>query len=359
MCQQAKYALITEEKSIREAIEQLNENGLQILLVVDSEKVLLGTITDGDVRRSLLNNITLDKPLTRIMNKNPKFVYEGEKEKARVLMVKHKLKTIPVVDELKRVVDLVLIADIIEDKEKFSLKSNPIFIMAGGKGSRLDPFTKILPKPLIPVGDKPIIEIIMNSFRKFGFNNFIVSLNYKAEIIKLYFLENANGFNVSYTHENADAPLGTAGALQLAKDRLQETFIVSNCDVIIDVDFDKLLTFHQRNKNFATVVGVVKHMQIPYGVIEMKDNKLHHMTEKPEYDFVINSGVYVLEPQIVDLIPPGEPYNMPDLLLKAKQLGHKIGVFPVSNKWFDIGQWEEYQNTLEYFKKVEGMAGSD
>jgi CTP:phosphocholine cytidylyltransferase-like protein len=287
MCQQAKHALISGEKSIREAIEQLNENGLQILLVVDSEKVLLGTVTDGDIRRSLLNNITLDKPITRIMNKNPKFVYEGETDKARALIVKHKLKTIPVLDTLKRVVDLVLIADIIEQKEQYSLKSNQVFIMAGGKGSRLDPFTKILPKPLIPVGDKPIIEIIMNSFCKYGFNNFIISLNYKAEIIKLYFLENTNGFNVSYTQE--EIPLGTAGALRLAKDRLNETFIVSNCDVIIDVDFDKLLTFHKHNKNFATVVGVVKHMQIPYGVIEVKDNKLHHMTEKPEYDFVINS----------------------------------------------------------------------
>ncbi|HBF39615.1 MAG TPA: nucleotidyl transferase [Firmicutes bacterium] len=357
MCQQAKYALITEEKTIRKAIEQLNENALQILLVVNSEKVLLGTVTDGDIRRFLLNNTTLDKPVARIMNKNPKFVYEGENDKVRALMMKYKLKTIPVVDRLKRVIDLVLITDIIEPKEPVPLKSNQVFIMAGGKGSRLDPFTKILPKPLIPVGDKPIIEIIMNGFRKYGFNNFIVSLNYKAEIIKLYFLENTNGFNISYTHE--DTPLGTAGALQLAKDRLSETFIVSNCDVIIDVDFDKLLTFHQQNKNFATVVGVVKHMQIPYGVIEMKDNKLHQMTEKPEYDFIINSGVYVLEPQIIDLIPENEPYNMPDLLLKAKENGHKIGVFPVSNKWFDIGQWEEYQSTLEYFKKAEGIASGD
>jgi dTDP-glucose pyrophosphorylase len=352
MCQQAKHALIAEDRSIREAIEQLNENGLQILLVVDSQRVLMGTVTDGDIRRSILNSITLDKPITRIMNKNPKFIYEGETEKARSLMVKYKLKNIPVVDEGKRVVDLVLIEDIIGHKEKYPLKNNPVFIMAGGKGSRLDPFTKILPKPLIPVGDKPIIEIIMNNFRKFGFNDFIVSLNYKAEIIKLYFLENSNGFNVSYTHE--ETPLGTAGALRLAKDRLTDTFIVSNCDVIIDVDFDKLLAFHQRNKNFATVVGVVKHMQIPYGVIEVKDNKLHQMTEKPEYDFVINSGVYVLEPEILPFIPDNEPCNMPDLLLQAKENGNKIGVFPVSNKWFDIGQWEEYQNTLEYFKKVEG-----
>jgi dTDP-glucose pyrophosphorylase/predicted transcriptional regulator len=353
MCGKGKLALINNEKSIREAIEQLNENLLQILLVVNENGELLGTVTDGDIRRSILNNISLDKPISKIMNKNPKFVYQDEIGKAEALMAKHKIHSIPVVDAQKKVLDLILIEDMLDIKEKYAPKSNQVFIMAGGKGTRLDPFTKILPKPLIPVGDKPIIELIMSSFNKYGLNNFIISLNYKAEIIKLYFLENANGFNVSYTYEQE--PLGTAGALQLAKDRLRETFIVSNCDVIIDVDFDKLLEYHHKNKNSATIVGVVKHLQIPYGVIEVKDSKVAQMIEKPEYDFVINSGVYVLEPDLLDLIPEGQPINMPDLLLKAKGNGSKIGVYPVSTKWFDIGQWEEYQRTLEYFKKVEGI----
>ncbi len=353
MCGKAKLALINEEKSIREAIEQLNENVLQILLVVNDNGQLLGTVTDGDIRRSILNNISLDKPISKIVNRNPKFVYKGEIEKARALMTKYGIKSVPVIDQQKRVLDLILIGDMLEFKEKYPAKPNQVFIMAGGKGARLDPFTKILPKPLIPVGDKPIIELIMAGFNKYGFNNFIVSLNYKAEIIKLYFLENAGGFNVSYTYEQE--PLGTAGALQLAGDRLTETFIVSNCDVIIDVDFDELLSHHQKSKNMATIVGVVKHLQIPYGVIEVKDSKLSQMIEKPEYDFVINSGVYVLEPEIIGLIPEGQPVNMPDLLLKAKENGSKIGVYPVSTNWFDIGQWEEYQRTLEYFKKVEGI----
>jgi dTDP-glucose pyrophosphorylase len=353
MCGKGKLALISENKSIREAIEQLNENMLQILLVTNEQGELIGTVTDGDIRRSILTNISLDKPIQKIMNKNPKFVYQGETGKAEALMAKHKIKNIPVVDQQKKVLDLILIEDMLDFKEKYPVKPNHVFIMAGGKGARLDPFTKILPKPLIPVGDKPIIELIIGSFNKYGFNNFIVSLNYKAEIIKLYFLENTNGYNMSYTYEQE--PLGTAGALQLARDRLTETFIVSNCDVIIDVDFDKLLGYHQKNKNSATIVGVVKHLQIPYGVIEVKDSKLTQIIEKPEYDFVINSGVYVLEPEIVDLIPEGQPINMPDLLLKAKEKGLKIGVYPVSTKWFDIGQWEEYQRTLEYFKKVEGI----
>ncbi len=352
MCGKGKRALIDENKSIREAIQQLNENVLQILLVINDSGQLLGTVTDGDIRRSILNNISLDKPISKIMNRTPKFIYQDEIEKAAALMAKHNIKSIPVVDQQKKVLDLILIEDMLEYKEKYPAKSNQVFIMAGGKGTRLDPFTKILPKPLIPVGDKPIIELIMGSFNKYGFNNFIISLNYKAEIIKLYFLENSNGFNVSYTYEQE--PLGTAGALSLAKDRLVETFIVSNCDVIIDVDFDDLLSYHQKNKNSATVVGVVKHMQIPYGVIEVKDNKLAQMIEKPEYDFVINSGVYVLEPEITGFIPENEPVNMPDVLLKAKEAGKKIGVYPVSTKWFDIGQWEEYQHTLEYFKKVDG-----
>ncbi|HEX3043167.1 MAG TPA: nucleotidyltransferase family protein [Bacillota bacterium] len=352
MCQKAKDALISENNTIREAIEQLNENRLQILLVVRQELELIGTVTDGDIRRAILAGISLDKPLSKIMNRNPKFVYENETEKAQAIMVKYKIKNIPVVDAQRKIVDLILIEDILDTKEKYSLKNNQVFIMAGGKGTRLDPFTKILPKPLIPIGDKPIIELIMNNFSKYGFNNFIISLNYKAEIIKLYFLENPGGYNLSYTYE--EAPLGTAGPLQLAKDRLTDTFIVSNCDVIIDVDFDKLLDHHKKSKNMATIVGVVKHMQIPYGVIEVKDNKLSQMIEKPEYDFVINSGVYVLEPDLIQFIPENQPIHMPDLLLKAKEAGQKIGVYPVSTKWFDIGQWEEYQHTLEYFKKIDG-----
>ncbi|HBT50414.1 MAG TPA: nucleotidyl transferase [Caldanaerobacter subterraneus] len=348
-----KSVLIKKESLIKEALKQLNENTLQILLVIDDSSKLIGTITDGDIRRAILNNVSFDEPVSKIMNKSPKFVYIGEEEKAKELMIKHKVKTIPVLDKEKRVVDLILMENLLETRYEYPEKSNYVFIMAGGKGTRLDPFTKILPKPLIPIGDTPIIEVIIKNFKKYGFNNFLISVNYKAEIIKLYFLENPNGYNIDFIHEKDF--LGTAGSLKLAEEKLKETFIVSNCDVIIDIDFDELLKYHRKNNNQATVVGVVKNMQIPYGVIDVNNGELVNMIEKPEYNFVINAGVYVLEPELINLIPQDKAINMPDLLLKSKEFGYKVGVYPVSSRWFDVGQWEEYKNTLEYFKKVDGI----
>jgi dTDP-glucose pyrophosphorylase len=348
-----KSVLIKEESLIKEAIKQLNENSLQILLVIDDNYRLIGTVTDGDIRRAILNNVSFDEPVGKIMNRVPKFVYIGEEENAKELMIKHRIKTIPVLDRERRVVDLILMEKFLETKYEYSEKPNYVFIMAGGKGTRLDPFTKILPKPLIPIGDISIIEVIIKNFKKYGFNNFLISVNYKAEIIKLYFSENPNGYNINFIHERDF--LGTAGSLKLAEEKLKDTFIVSNCDVIIDIDFDELLKYHKKNNNHATIVGVVKNMQIPYGVIDVNNGELVNMIEKPEYNFVINSGVYVLEPELINLIPQGKPINMPDLLLKSKEVGYKVGVYPVSSKWFDVGQWEEYRNTLEYFKKVDGI----
>lgn len=353
MKDKVKSAIINEDCLIKDAIKQLNENRLQILIVVDCHNKLIGTVTDGDIRRAILNNISLNEQVTRIMNRTPKFVYIDEEENAEELMVKHRIKTVPVIDRDKKIVDLIFIEDFLGTKYEYSKKPNCVFIMAGGKGTRLDPFTKILPKPLIPIGDKPIIEVIMKNFKKYGFNDFIISINYKAEIIKLYFSENPDGYNIGFVHEKEF--LGTAGSLKLAENKLNDTFIVSNCDVIIDIDFDELLRYHKKSNNHATVVGVVKNMQIPYGVMDVNNGELVNMTEKPEYNFVINSGVYVLEPELISLIPEGRPFNMPDLLLRSKVFGYKVGVYPVSSKWFDVGQWEEYRNTLEYFKKVDGI----
>src|SRR5690554_252490 len=343
--------IIDKGCSLKEALNKLNNNRQQILVVVDNQQRLVGTITDGDIRRAIIDDQPLKSAIESTMNKNPRYLTEHEADKAYNLMLRHKVRAIPVVGKDKKLVKVLFLDDFLECEKRYLEKTNYIFIMAGGKGTRLDPFTKILPKPLIPVGEKPIIELIMGNFKKYGFNSFILSLNYKAEIIKLYFAENSDGYNISYTME--EDYLGTAGSLQLAKDRLKETFIVSNCDVIIEMNFDSLLRHHKKAGNFATIVGVEKNMQIPYGVIESKEGNLVRMTEKPEYNFVINSGVYVLEPEIINLIPKNEAVNMPDLLLEAKDLGYKVGVYPVNANWFDVGQWEEYQQTLAYLRRVE------
>lgn len=355
MAKNFETAIIREEQPVREAIKQLNENRLQILVVVNEEQVLAGTVTDGDIRRAILRDLSLEHPVREIMNKTPVFVQTGEENRAYNLMLKKHIKAVPVVDEKKKVTGLLLLENFLDPKKETAVKkkSNFVVIMAGGKGSRLDPFTKVLPKPLIPIGDKPIIEIIMRNFQRCGFNNFLLSLNYKAEMIKMYFSENPEEFNIYYTEE--EEFLGTAGSLSLAKDKLHETFIVSNCDVIMEMDFAGLLNHHRNSGNHCTIVGVVKHMQIPYGVLETENGDLVRLREKPEYDLVINSGIYALEPEVIGLIPENQPFDMPDLLLAARATEYKVGVYPVSSNWFDVGQWEEYQRTLEYFKRVDEL----
>jgi dTDP-glucose pyrophosphorylase len=329
----------------------MDETGLRVLIVVDDENRLLGIITDGDLRRAIINGIDLKKHITLVMTKNPKTInVSNHKDEALELMKKYSLEHIPVIDKENKLVDLILWSDFLNDgKIIYPLKETPVVIMAGGKGTRLDPFTKILPKPLIPVGDKPIIEIIIRNFRKYGFNNFIISLNYRAEMIKLYFSENPIGHQIDFIEEKEF--LGTAGSLSINKEKLTNTFIVSNSDVIVDVNFDTLLDYHKKSKNRATILGVIRHIKIPYGVLEMKNADLDEIVEKPEYHFIINSGIYVLEPEIVQLIPRNQPMDMPSLLKAAKEKGFKTQVYPISCSWFDVGEWKDYQNALEYIER--------
>jgi len=232
-----------------------------------------------------------------------------------------------------------------------AIKSVPVIIMAGGKGKRLDPFTKILPKPLISIDEKPVIEVIMDNFKKYGFNKFIIALNYKAEMIKMYFAENPNNYQIEYIQEKDF--LGTIGALSLIEEKVDDTFIVSNCDVVIDANYDDLLKYHKQNNNQITVLGVSRNINIPYGILNMKNAcaDFEEIIEKPDYHFIVNSGVYVLEQEIIDLIPKNQLTDMPDLLMLAKKKGFKIQVYPVNCSWFDIGEWGEYKKAIEYMDK--------
>lgn len=348
-----KKVFIGEKVLIKEALKQMNENGMQVLIVIDSENRIKGIITDGNVRRAIVNNINFSDPVDSIMTKNPITIQPPiNRSFALELMKKHSLRHIPVINENSEVIDIILWSDFLENGEvSYPLKDTPIVIMAGGKGTRLDPFTKILPKPLIPVGDKPIIELVMDSFRRYGFNKYIITLNYKAEMIKMYFSENPNNYEIQYIEE--EDFLGTAGALSLSKtkSKLKETFILSNCDVVIDANFDSLLEYHKNNENKATILAVIQYIKIPYGVLKIKDNSLDEFIEKPEYNFIANSGIYVLEPEILNLAFEGKPISMPELLISANEKGFKVGVYPVNSSWFDIGQWEEYKKAVDFVKK--------
>lgn len=340
--------LVNRNMPLIEAVKRMNETSKQILIVVNKEKKLLGIVADGDIRRALACNIQFDSRIGTLMNKKPLTVsMPANKKEALSLMKKHDVKSIPIVDDNKRVSGLFIWKDLVKNGDiRVKKKTNHVFIMAGGKGTRLDLFTKILPKPLIPIGEKPIIECIMDNFSKYGFNNFLISLNYKADMIKLYLSDNNNKHRIGYIQEKTF--LGTAGALSLAKDIITDTVIVSNCDVIIDANLDMLFQYHKDNGNAATIMGSMRNITIPYGVLKTNNHNLENIDEKPEFNLVINSGIYVLEPEIIDLIPKNKPIDMPDLLLSAKSKGLKVQVFPMTCSWFDVGQWSEYRRAIEH-----------
>lgn len=350
--EQYKKTLIKPYISLKDTLKKMYKIGLQVLVVVDEKDILLGIVTDGDIRRAIIKEINFKTPINSIMTKKPITIsYLTNKIEALMLMKKYGIRHIPIVNKENKVVGIYLWKDFLKNGEvKYTIKDIPVIIMAGGKGKRLDPFTKILPKPLIPIREKPIIEIIMDNFTRYGFNKFIVSLNYKAEMIKMYFYENPNDYKIRYIQEKDF--LGTAGSLSLIKDKLCGTFIVSNCDVIIDINFDRLLNYHKKNKNQITILGINRNIKIPYGVLKMKDADLDEIIEKPDYYIIINSGIYILEPEIIELISKNKAMDMPDLMILAKKKGFKVQVYPANCSWFDVGEWEEYKKAAEYINRV-------
>ncbi len=351
--EKCKKILVKSRLSLKAALKQIDKSALQVLVVVDEEDRILGIVTDGDMRRAIIKDLDFKTSIQDIMTKNPIVIsYKSNKEEALQLMKKYEIKHIPVIDEKNKIIDIFLWKDFLKNSEvACAIKNVPVIIMAGGKGKRLDPFTKILPKPLIPIDEKPVIEVIMDNFKKYGFNKFIIALNYKAEMIKMYFAENPNNYQIEYIQE--EDFLGTIGALSLIKEKLGGTFIVSNCDVVIDANYDSLLNYHKQNNNQITILGVSRNINIPYGILNMKNEcaDFEEIIEKPDYHFIVNSGVYILEQKVVDLIPRNQPTDMPELLVLAKKKEFKIQVYPVNCSWFDIGEWGEYKRAIEYMDK--------
>jgi len=347
-----KKILVSPDYALIDCLQQMNDAGLQLLLVIDADQRLIGTVTDGDVRRALLRNRGLDIKIAEVMCAHPCTVTEGTStDKIRRLMLDRNLRHVPVIDSEGRIIDLILWTDLFG--QKVSQRMEKVVIMAGGKGTRLDPFTKILPKPMIPLGDKPVIETIMDGFYSNGFNEFILSLGYKADIVRLYFLESdSRPYHVDFIHE--DKPLGTAGSLSLLKGQLKDTSIVTNCDIILEADYSDILNFHREKNYDITVIGALKNFVIPYGVLQTEDGHLIDINEKPSSNYLVNTGVYIIEPAVISLIPESQFMNMTDLIVKAKNEGLKVGVYSFEGRWFDVGQWDEYRKTLKAFEYVLG-----
>ncbi len=341
--------LISSDTTLKESMQKLNDTAEQILFVTDEDNKLLGTVTDGDIRRGLINGFKFSSKVEKVMFKQFTFFFCDEadkKEKAERIMLREKIEQIPILDKNNHIIDAVLWTEIFGEEKALESKqffTNPVVIMAGGKGTRLDPFTKILPKPLIPIGEKPIIEIIMGKFYKQGFQNFIFTLNYKKEYIKIFLRENSFPYKIDWVEE--DDFMGTAGSLSLLKDKINEPFFVLNCDIILNADYRDIIKWHKENNNLVTLIGCHKEVKVPYGILELDDGILKSFVEKPNYDVIINTGVYILEPEIIDMIPDNKSINMNTLIEEVSKKG-KVSVYPIHDGWMDVGQWEEYKNCL-------------
>ncbi|MDY4784638.1 sugar phosphate nucleotidyltransferase, partial [Pygmaiobacter massiliensis] len=259
----------------------------------------------------------------------------------RDLLLKHSIDALPLLDKRGCITDVVFEGDLDVDTHKNA--GLPVVVMAGGLGTRLYPYTKILPKPLIPIGELPIAEHIINRFHNFGCKQFHLVVNYKKSMIKSYFNDLEKSYEISYVDE--DKPLGTGGGLSLLKGQLDSTFFLTNCDVLIDADYGDIYEFHKNSGNLITVVCAFKHITIPYGVIELgNEGEIKNVTEKPQMNFLTNTGVYVVEPRVIEELAEDTPIGFPDIMENYRHAGEKIGVYPVSeNSWMDMGQLEELE----------------
>ena len=339
--------------SIRETVKKMDVENKNSLVVIDNKNKVQGIFSDGDFRRAVFKGLDISNEISLVINKKFKYLVKGySKNEAREIFIRNSfIQEVPILDKNFELIKIIKRDDVLNNEElsleKFNLKDVPVVIMAGGKGTRLDPFTRILPKPLFPLGNKPIISKILDSFNKFNVNNFYISINDKGKMIKAYFKEYNLPYKIDFIEE--DKKLGTAGSLQMLKDKIKSTFFVSNCDVLIHCHYPSIIEFHKKNNHDLTLVTSMRNYLIPYGVCNIdKSGQLIKMTEKPEYDFLVNTGLYVLEPKLIKLIPENKSFDMSELINELNKKNMKIGVFPVSEKsWIDVGQWKDFSKAIE------------
>jgi len=336
--------------TILQSMKKLSQSGEKCLVIIDNKGILLGTLSDGDLRKAILNGSEISDSIHNIYESNPTVLIDGKYEVADVkkIFTQHKFDLIPVVNNQGKLIDIILWDKIFnngkkDQKEKLNV---PVVVMAGGKGTRMEPFTKVLPKPLVPIHEKPIIEHIIERFTEIGCSAFYLTVNYKEKILKAYFEELQPEYDVVFVDEKE--PLGTAGSMQYLKGKFDKPFFVTNCDIIIKTDCRVLYEFHQKNNYDITLVASAKEYIIPYGACSLnEDGHLSHINEKPKYNFLINTGLYVLNPDVLNFIPNGKFYHITHLIEEANSQGRKVGVFPVDDDdWVDIGQWAEYKKAI-------------
>ncbi|MDB4770106.1 nucleotidyltransferase family protein [Akkermansiaceae bacterium] len=334
--------------SIHEAFSKMDSENVRLLCIMDNDSYR-GILSAGDIQRAIIANKNLETRCievirtegVRVANENDDF------EAIKKLMLRFRTEFMPVINDTGELVDVHFWDDVFSSgKPQLSQIELPVVIMAGGKGTRLKPFSNILPKPLFPLGDKTIVETIMDKFHDVGCQKFFFSVNHKADFIRSYFDQlEGDPYDIQYFRE--DKPLGTAGSLHLVKKQIRETFFVSNCDILIDADYGEILDYHREQQNEISMVVSLKHIKIPYGTVETSEGgQVVNLVEKPELNYKINAGFYLLEPHLLNEIPEDTFYHITDLIEAVRNRGGKVGAFPISEKsWCDIGEWAEYSRT--------------
>lgn len=337
-----------QSMSIVDSMAKIDENAKGILFIVDDNQRLVGSLTDGDIRRRILHSGVVREPVSNAMNRLPKSLDIDEKYKALKIMKENFITAIPLLDENRRIVDIVFNSDSLEcEVPKRKLTDVPVVIMAGGKGTRLYPYTKILPKPLVPIGDTPIVERIINYFSDFGMKSFYMTVNYKKEMIRSYFDEVEKDYSIKYVEENK--PLGTGGSIKLIEERFDKPIFITNCDSLVLADYYDIYQHHLNSGNDITMVSALKNFQVPYGVMHTGENGiLKSMEEKPKLSYFINTGMYIINPETIDLIPDDTMFHMTHLVKKVMENGGKVGSYPISEDSFlDMGELDEMKRMEE------------
>jgi len=343
-----KKILLNPTSTIKEALQIIDSGAMKIALVVDEEEKLIGTLTDGDIRRGLLNNLSLDDSIESIIFQNPTVCNrEDTKEHILEVALERKLYQVPIVDNEGKLVGIEEINELL----KPSMKRNKVVLMVGGLGTRLRPLTEHTPKPMLKVGDKPILETIILNFKKHGFTHIILSVSYKSEIIEEYFKDGSKfGVTIEYVHEYKR--MGTAGALSLMRDKLEEPFFVMNGDLLTNVNFEYMMEYHLSHKSMATM-GVREYdFQVPYGVVNVDGEDILSIEEKPIHKFFVSGGIYILDTKALEFIPNNEFYDMPTLFEKIIEEKLKSISFPIHEYWLDIGRVEEFEKANNEYQKV-------
>tara|TARA_B110000008_G_scaffold266106_1_gene291937 strand:- start:11217 stop:12278 length:1062 start_codon:yes stop_codon:yes gene_type:complete len=333
--------LLKSSDSLEKAIQVLHVGGLQIALVVDEKQKLLGTITDGDIRRALINHREMSSSVEEIMNKSPSTSLNSDTPELIMSKMKSRnLLHMPIINNQGVLVGLETLQHLTYDKKY----DNPVFLMAGGFGTRLHPLTEETPKPLLKVGSRPILETILSRFIKAGFSNFYISTHYKAEKIKAYFGDGSSwGVKIQYVNE--EKPLGTAGSIGLLPKNLPKIpILMMNGDVLTKVNFEHLLSFHQESNNIATMCIREYDVQIPFGVVNIEGHQVKQIDEKPIEKYFVNAGIYVIDPELVNKVKANTRIDMPNLLEQQMEEGRLVNVFPIHEYWLDIGHMKEYEN---------------